>query len=165
MISMEIKEKYTDWLSLNLMMMVLLTLWLPFVLSRITILPGFFFFRKRKSTCFKSLNSNSRLKVAFVELGSLWDLSGNIFDVLQSFIVILYGEKNVNVNETRHTIFSRKFWDENKTVNMNVLQHWESVLRLHSERINYLAATWKGVAITNFTILIWCCMVGTMTKQ
>ena len=68
-----------------------------------------FFFRKRKSTCFKSLNSNSRLKVAFVELGSLWDLSGNIFDVLQSFIVILYGEKNVHVNETRHTIFSRKF--------------------------------------------------------
>ena len=106
-----------------------------------------FFFRKGKNACFKSLNSSSQFKVALAGLGSLWDLSDDIFDVLQNFIVSLYRVKNVNGNEKRHKIFSRKFRDENKTVNMNVLPPWEPAVRLHSERVNYIAATLKRVTI------------------
>ena len=43
--------------------------------------------------------------------------------------------------------------------------HPVGVLRLHSERVNYIAATWKGVTINQLDAPIWCCMVGIVTTQ
>ena len=99
----------------------------------------------RKALCFKLLDTSSRFKEAFSQLGSSWELSDDTFNVLQSFVVRLYGiRKNINVNEARYKIFSRKLENEEKTIDMSVLPPCESVLRLHCERANYLAAIWKN---------------------
>ena len=66
---------------------------------------------------------------------------------MESFVVRLYGMKNVDVNEARHKMFSRKFKDEEKTVDMIVSPLCESPIRLHSERANYNTAIWKWVTI------------------
>ena len=66
---------------------------------------------------------------------------------MESFVVRLYGMKNVNVNETWNKMFSRKFKDGEKTVNMNVSPLCESTLRFHSERANNNAAIWERVTV------------------
>lgn len=66
---------------------------------------------------------------------------------MESFVVRLYGMKNVDVNEARHEMFSRKFKDEEKTIDMIVSPLFESAIRLHSERANYNTAIWKWVTI------------------
>ena len=62
---------------------------------------------------------------------------------MESFVVRLYGMKNVDVNEARYEMFSRKFKDEEKTIDMIVSPLFESAIRLHSERANYNTAIWK----------------------
>ena len=87
------------------------------------------FFRKGKNTCFKLLESSSRFKTAFAQLDTLWELSDDTFDALESFVVRLYGiKKAMSVDEARYKMFSKKLRSE-------------LVLRLHRERTNYMAAT------------------------
>ena len=47
------------------------------------------FFRKGKNTCHKLLERSSRLKAAFSQLGSSWELSENTFKSLQAFVTRL----------------------------------------------------------------------------
>ena len=56
--------------------------------------------------------------------------------------------KNINVNEARQKLLSRTFKDEDKTVDMSVLPPCESVLCVHSEKVNYIAPTWKRTTIS-----------------
>ena len=56
----------------------------------------------------------------------------------------------MGVNEARYNFFSKKFDNEEKTVDMSVLPPCESVLRLHCERANFLAAIWKKAATSHF---------------
>ena len=102
------------------------------------------FFRRGKNTCFKLLEGSSRFKEAFSQLGSSWDLPDHVHEQLQSFVVRLYGiRKAIGVDEARYKLFKKKFDNEEKTVDMSTLPPCESVLRLHCERANYLAAIWK----------------------
>ena len=95
------------------------------------------------------MKSNSRLKAAFTQLGTTWELSDDTFKELQSFVVRLNGIKEkMNVDEARYKMFSPKFENEEKTVDMSTLPPCESVLRLHCERANYLAAIWKRAIIS-----------------
>ena len=112
------------------------------------------FFRRGKNTCFKLLEGSSRFKAAFSQLGSSWELSDDTFDTLQSFVVRLYGiKKAMGVDEARYKILKKKFDNEVKTVDMSTLPPCESVLRLHCERANYLAAIWKR-ATTLRTVIV-----------
>lgn len=73
--------------------------WLDFMFSQVIkliVLPS-----ENESICFKLLDNSSQFKVAFAELGLLWNLS-DIFDALQNVAVRLYGVKNVNVNNAQH---------------------------------------------------------------
>ena len=75
------------------------------------------FFRKGKSTCFKLMLKNPDYKMAFSKLGESWDLNEETFNVLQEFITKLYGiGRAADVNAARYKIFSRKFANEEKTV-------------------------------------------------
>ena len=107
------------------------------------------FFKKGKLTCFKVMENDSHFKSAFSQLGSSWDLSDDTYDVLQSFVLKLYGTKRaMTVDEARYKIFKKKYDNEEKTVDMSVLPPCESVLRLHCERANYLAAIWRRASIS-----------------
>ena len=64
------------------------------------------FFRKGKNTCYKILESSSRFKSAFSQLGSSWELSDDTFNSLQSFVNRLYGiKKTMSVDEARYKFF------------------------------------------------------------
>ena len=83
---------------------------------------------KEKSTCFNLMNTSSRFKAVFAQLGSSWELSNDTFEILQSFVLRLYGiKKKMNVNQARYKMFSRKFENEDKTVDMSMLPPCESV--------------------------------------
>ena len=102
------------------------------------------FFRKGKNTCFKLLQKHKCFRNAFSQLGSNWELSEETLDSLESFVVRLYGvTKAPNVNAARHKIFSTKFENEEKCVDMSLLPPYQSVLRLHCESTNFVAAVWK----------------------
>ena len=107
------------------------------------------FFKKGKLSCFKVMEGDSHLRSAFTQLGSSWDLSDDTYDGLQSFVIKLYGTKKVKtVDEARYKIFKKKYDNEEKTVDMSMLPPCESVLRLHCERANYLAAIWRRANIS-----------------
>lgn len=106
------------------------------------------FFKKGKLSCFKVMENDSHFRSAFTQLGSSWDLSDDTYDVLQSFVIKLYGTKKKTVDEARYAIFKKKYDNEEKTVDMSVLPPCESVLRLHCERANYLAAIWRRANIS-----------------
>ena len=102
------------------------------------------FFRKGKNTCFKLLSSSSKFKAAFSFLGSSWDLTDDIFDQIQSFVLHIYGmKKAVDTDAARYQLFKRKYDNEEKNVDMSALPPCKSVLRLHFERAHYLSALWK----------------------
>ena len=107
------------------------------------------FFKKGKLSCFKVMEGDSHLRSAFTQLGSSWDLSDDTYDGLQSFVIKLYRTKKVKtVDEARYKIFKKKYDNEEKSVDMSVLPPCESVLRLHCERANYLAAIWRRANIS-----------------
>ena len=111
------------------------------------------FFRKGKLLCFQLMLSSSRYKTAFAQLGESWELSDDTFRVLQLFVVNLYGvKKSKNVDDARYLLFKKKFENEDKTLDMSTLPPCESVLRLHCNRANYLAAIWKraNTSVTEF---------------
>ena len=96
---------------------------------------------------------NPRYKMAFAKLGESWDLNEETFNVLQEFVTELYGiGRAAGVNAARYKIFSRKFANEEKTVDMSALPPCESVLRLHCQRANYLAGIWKRSVISQSSI-------------
>ena len=51
--------------------------------------------------------------------------------------------KASDVNDARYRLFKKKFDNEEKTVDMSVLPPCKTVLRLHCDRAQYLAALWK----------------------
>ena len=106
------------------------------------------FFRKAKQRCFSILNQSAVFRWTFSQLGCSWDISDDIFHNLQQFVVSIYGLKKMSVNEARYTLFSKKMKNETKTIDMCTLPPCESVLRLHSQRSNFLAAVWKRSTIS-----------------
>jgi hypothetical protein len=107
------------------------------------------FFKKGKPTCFKVLKSSSKFTAAFARLGVTWDISNDLFLTLQEFVAKLYGMKRQQVNEARYCLFSRKYRNENKRVDMSTIPPCESVLKLHSLRANFIAAIWKRSTLNN----------------
>ena len=67
--------------------------------------------------------------MAFAKLGESWDLDEETFNVLQEFVTEPYGiGRAAGANAARYKIFSRKFANEEKTVDMSALPPCESVL-------------------------------------
>ena len=70
---------------------------------------------------------------------------------LQAFFIRIYNmQKRINVNKRRCKIFSKKFGNEEKTVDRSVLPPFELMLRLHWERINSLAVIPKKGTTSHF---------------
>ena len=75
------------------------------------------------------------------ELGQDWELSPELFQVLQEYTCRLYAPKSdvSQVNELRYRLFRAKRGD----VESGQLPPCEDTLYLHCQRANYQAAIWK----------------------
>ena len=102
------------------------------------------FFRKGKAMCWKVMKQSEKFEVLFHHLGSTWDLSEELYQLLEEYTCLLYGYKRKNINNLRSEMFAKKYTNENKVVDLSVLPPCQSVLRLHSKRANYVAKIWKS---------------------
>ena len=84
--------------------------------------------------------NNDKFRDAFVKLGSEWQLTDEIFKLLEEFTCRLYVSRTdiVDVNEIRYELFRVK--DGN--VESSQLPPCQDCLHLHAVRANYQAAIW-----------------------
>ena len=107
------------------------------------------FFRKGKGTCFQVLDRSNKFKRSFAKLGDDWQLSDQLFTELEEFTCYLYGARSKDINKLRYKIFDKKYTKENKIIDMCTLPPCRSVLKLHAERANFVAALWKRSTQSN----------------
>ena len=100
------------------------------------------FFRKGKSVCWKVTKQHVKFETAFKLLGISWDLSEETFSMLEEFTWYLYGYKQNNISEVSR-LFSKKYGNEHKVVDLSLLTPCQSVLKLHAERPNIVSMKWR----------------------
>ena len=63
--------------------------------------------------------------------------------MLEEFTCYLYGYKQNNINEVRSKLFSKKYRNEHKVVDLSLLPPCQSVLKLHAEWSNIVSMIWR----------------------
>ena len=101
------------------------------------------FFRKGKDSCMRVLEKSSRFQRTFSRLGDEWELSDQLVSELEEYVCYLYGSRSKDINLVQYNIYTKKYTNENKIIDMCSLPPCRSVLKLHSMRANYVAAVWK----------------------
>ena len=102
------------------------------------------FFRKGKSTCYKVMKGNNEFREAFASLGDNWNVTEETSAELEKFVCKLYGYNERDVNKVRKKIFDKKCKQEGILTDLSVMPPRKSVLRLHTQRANYVAKIWKS---------------------
>ena len=100
-------------------------------------------FRKGKKMCWSTMTKNEAFVGCFTELGRSWSLTDDIQRFLEQYVCKLYGSKKKSVNAVRFELFTKKFTNANKAIDLSVLPPCHSSLILHAKRANFIAAMWK----------------------
>ena len=79
----------------------------------------------------------------FSALGSMETLSEDQFQTIEEYVCLLYGSKLRNVDIARYQLFKCKNESYNKFIDLALLSPCQNVLKLHSERANFVAYLWK----------------------
>ena len=109
-------------------------------------------FRRGKLKCWGAMNPQEKFVYAFERLGNEWQLSSELFALLEEFVCHLYGYHQKSMNIVRHQMFMEKYVSDNKCIDMSVLPPSRSVLRLHADRCNFVAKLWKQPIIPKIDI-------------
>ena len=97
--------------------------------------------RKGKGKCWKVAQRHLN---AFSQLGSNFEMSPQLEEQMEKFVLDLYGHIKVNsVNEARSKIFWTYLKKKKKIVSLSLLPPCKSSLDLHIKRANYVAALWR----------------------
>ena len=109
------------------------------------------FFKKGKLSCWKAKNKQFKYQEAFQLLGTDWELSDELLDTLQEYVCSLFNSNVKQVNNARTELFHKKFTREKKAIDLSALPPCYSVLKLHCQRANTVAAIRQlsGSAIMN----------------
>jgi len=110
------------------------------------------FFRKGKKRCFEILEKKAKYQNALALLGNTWELSDEIFNIIQQFVCQIYSSSKREVNAACYEMFYKKYQNHNKVVDMSTLPPCKAVLKLHVLRSLYIAALWKR-SIVNKPVL------------
>ena len=93
------------------------------------------FASKGKSKAFKMLMKNGKYVRAFMNIGISWNVSSELFSVIEEFVCDLYGKKMKNVNLLRYEMYYAK----GGKIEPEDLLPCHSSLKLHVTRANYQA--------------------------
>ena len=105
------------------------------------------FFRKGKTTYWKTMKLKSQFLEAFKSLGLRWHLTETTFNVLEEYVCMLYRQNTKDVNAARSKMFLKKYSSTSKIINLVLLPPCRSVLYLHAQRENYVAKIWKSSTV------------------
>ena len=94
---------------------------------------------KGKSKPFKMLMKNGKYVRAFMNIGISWNVSSELFSVMEEFVYDLYGKKIKNVNLLRCEMYCAK----GGKIEPGELPPCRSSLKLHVTRANYQAGIWN----------------------
>ena len=94
--------------------------------------------------CNRALHFILLFEDCFFQLGAEWDLSDFLFDELEEYVCSLYGYGEKNINKVRWLLFQKKHAKENKVIDLSALPPCRNVLRIHSERANFVAKVWRS---------------------
>ena len=101
------------------------------------------FFRKGKTTCWKTLLKNEIFSNVFSELGTSFVINEQMLNNIQNFVCVLYGQSKLReVNEARNAVFG-KYEGLGKIVDMCMLPPCFGNLQLHTRRANYVASIYR----------------------
>ena len=94
-----------------------------------------------KLKALKILLRDEKFKEAFASLGNSWDISNELFNVIQDFTCQIYcrNTKISKVNELRYQMFRSRSGE----IESGQLPPCEDALRQHTLRANYQAAIWR----------------------
>ena len=90
------------------------------------------------------------LQNAFSILGGNWEVSNDIFIMLEEFICQLYDYRNKSSDRVHFQIYDKKYTKENKVIDMAALPSCSPNLRLHILRSNMVASLWKRSTTASF---------------
>ena len=110
------------------------------------------FFRNGKEKCWKLIKKTKKFQNAFSILGENWEVSNDLFIMLEEFVCQLYGYRNKSTDRVHFQIYDKKYTKENTVVDMAALPLCSSILRLHIFRSNIVASLWKRSTTAYFTM-------------
>lgn len=87
------------------------------------------------------MRSNDTFREAFTRLGEEWNVTDELFSILERFACSMYSRsaKSTTVNDLRYEIFQSR----NGDVSSGQLPPCKDALRQHTKRANYQAAIWR----------------------
>ena len=110
------------------------------------------FFGKGKRKCWKKMVSKSMFLDIVKCLGDSWDIPETFFTAIEEFICAIYNAKSKTVNAAREEIFTKKYANENKIIDLSFLPPCDTTLQLHVKRANFVAKLWKTCLDQDFTL-------------
>ena len=81
----------------------------------------FIIFSKGKIKCRKSVEKTKKSQNPFSILGENWEVSNDLFFMLEEYVCQLYGYWNKSTDRVRFQIYDKKYIKENKVINMAAL--------------------------------------------
>ena len=91
------------------------------------------------------MKQSIKFETAFHQIGSTWELSEELYQILEEYTCSLYGYRRNDINSLRSEMFTKKYSNENKAIDISVLPPCRSVLILHCKKTNYVAKIWKSL--------------------
>ena len=105
------------------------------------------FFWKRKQLCQKNMLEKENFLSNFIELGSSWDISGNLWAGIEKFACHLFSSSKSSVDDSRLQISEKKQLSSKQVIDLSILPPCQRTLMLHLIRVNYVARVWKSSGI------------------
>jgi hypothetical protein len=98
------------------------------------------FFRKGKKICWRIVKDSQDFLNAFRSLGSADSVDENTRAILEKYVCVMYGEKQISsVDDARRKIFWKNFAKDHKVTDLSLLPPCKSSLLKHIQRANYVA--------------------------
>ena len=88
-------------------------------------------------------SKSKKIQNAFSVLGENWEVSNNLFIMLEESVCQLYGYQNKSTDRVRFQIYDKKYIKQNKVNYMAALPPRISALQLHTLRSNMVASLRK----------------------
>ena len=90
------------------------------------------------------MKGKNEFREAFASLEDNWNVTEETSAELEKFVCKLHGYNEGDVNKVRKKIFDKKCKQEGIITDLPVMPPCKSVLRLHTQRANYVAKIWKS---------------------
>ena len=102
------------------------------------------FFTKGKTESWKKMVKDEKYIQGFQEFSLSWEVTQEIFEVLEEFVCKMYGFNCASVNKVKSKMFTKRLKQEKRPPELSLLPSCQSVLQYHTQRAVYVAKLWRS---------------------